>query len=60
MHGSDDVMTNPLGSQELHGLISSEDKTLTYYDGFHHELFNEPGREQVLDDLEAWLAAHTG
>lgn len=59
MHGSDDVLSDPQGSQHLYGLISSADKTLTFYDGFHHELFNEPGRDQVLADLEAWLAAHT-
>ncbi len=59
MHGSDDVMSDPQGSQNLYGLISSTDKTLTFYDGFHHEIFNEPGRDQVLADLEAWLTAHT-
>ena len=47
MHGSDDVMSDPQGSQYLYGLISSADKTLTFYDGFYHELFNEPGRDQV-------------
>jgi len=59
MHGTDDVLSEPQGSQELYGLIASTDKTLTFYDGFRHELFNEPGRDQVLDDLEAWLAAHS-
>ncbi len=59
MHGSNDVLSDPQGSQELYDLISSTDKTLTFYDSFHHEIFNEPGRDQVLADLEAWLAAHT-
>ncbi len=59
MHGSADVLSDPEGSQYLYGLISSADKTLTFYDGFYHELFNEPGRDRVLSDLEAWLAAHT-
>lgn len=59
MHGSDDSLSNPQGSQHVYGLISSVDKTLTFYDGFYHELFNEPGRDQVLADLGAWLATHT-
>ncbi|GAI84416.1 unnamed protein product, partial [marine sediment metagenome] len=33
------------------------DKTLKLYDGFYHEIFNEPGREQVFRDMEAWLDA---
>ena len=59
MHGTDDILSDPQGSQELYGLISSEDKTLTYYDGFHHELFNEPDRARVFADLDTWLETHT-
>jgi hypothetical protein len=25
------------------------------YDGFYHEIFNEPGYEKVLEDMENWL-----
>ena len=35
--------------------VSSRDKTLKLYDGFYHEIFNEPGRERVFADMEAWL-----
>jgi alpha-beta hydrolase superfamily lysophospholipase len=36
------------------------DRTLKVYDGFYHEIFNEPGpdRERSLGDLIAWLDAH--
>jgi alpha-beta hydrolase superfamily lysophospholipase len=28
------------------------------YEGYYHEIFNEPGREEVLADVEAWLKTH--
>jgi alpha-beta hydrolase superfamily lysophospholipase len=48
------------GSRRLFETISSEDKTLKVYDGLMHEIFNEPEREIVFADLDAWLKAHTG
>ena len=35
--------------------VSSRDKTLKLYDGYYHEIFNEPGRDQVFADIESWL-----
>lgn len=57
MHGTADRICDPEGSQMLYELVSSEDKTLKLYEGFYHEIFNEPEREQVFADMEAWLAA---
>jgi alpha-beta hydrolase superfamily lysophospholipase len=42
----------------LYKRVSSEDKILKLYDGFYHEIFNEPKREQVFKDMETWLVAH--
>jgi len=28
------------------------------YEGFYHEIFNEPDRARVFADLEAWLDSH--
>jgi alpha-beta hydrolase superfamily lysophospholipase len=58
MHGTADRLCDPEGSQVLYERVSSKDKTLKLYDGFYHEIFNEPGREQVFADMEAWLATH--
>jgi len=33
-------------------------RTVRLYDGLYHEAYNEPEREQVIADLEAWIAAH--
>jgi alpha-beta hydrolase superfamily lysophospholipase len=56
MHGTADRLCKPEGSQMLYGLVGSSDKTLKLYEGFHHEIFNEPGHLQVMADVEAWLA----
>lgn len=58
MHGSADKLVPVAGSRLIHDTIGSPDKTLKVYDGLYHEIFNEPEREQVLDDLVAWLDAH--
>ena len=57
MHGTADRLGEPEGSRLLYDRAGSKDKTLKLYQGFYHEVFNEPGREQVLSDMESWLAA---
>ena len=55
MHGSEDRLSRPEGSRLLYERLGSKNKTLKLYRGFHHELFNEPGRRQVFEDMERWL-----
>ena len=57
MHGAADRLSDPGGSKMLYELVSSKDKTLKLYEGFYHEIFNEPRREQVFADMQAWLTA---
>jgi acylglycerol lipase len=57
MHGTEDRLSNKEGSTLLYKAAGSPDKTLKFYDGYYHEIYNEPGREQVFRDVEAWLAA---
>lgn len=57
MHGTADRLCNLEGSRILYERADSRDKTLKLYEGFYHEIFNEPGHKQVLADMEAWLAA---
>ena len=56
MHGTADQLCDPDGSQMLYERVGSRDKTLKLYEGFYHEIFNEPGHKQVLADVETWLA----
>ena len=58
MHGTADRLSDPKGSEILYQRVSSRDKTLKLYDGFYHEIFNEPERQQVFADMESWLATH--
>jgi acylglycerol lipase len=58
MYGTDDRLCPPRGSVMLGERIGAADKTVTPYDGLHHEILNEPEQERVLDDMCTWLAAH--
>ncbi|MDP9358950.1 MAG: lysophospholipase [Chloroflexota bacterium] len=58
MHGADDTLTNPAGSQLLHDRSRSADKTLKLWPGLRHEIFNEPQREDVIAFMLAWLDEH--
>lgn len=57
-HGTGDFVTDPQGSRLLASRAASSDKTLRLYEGFYHEVFSEPEREQVVADLLAWLDGH--
>lgn len=59
MQGSDDKLVNQAGSMLLYEKASSTDKTLKIYDGFYHEIFNEPERDKAFKDLDKWLDNHT-
>ncbi len=57
IQGSADKLVDPAGAQMLFDAISSADKTLRVYEGFYHEVCNEPGRDVALRDIGQWLAA---
>jgi acylglycerol lipase len=57
MHGSSDIVADADGSRLLYARASSSDKTLRLYKGLYHEIFSEPERKQVVDDLLGWLNA---
>jgi alpha-beta hydrolase superfamily lysophospholipase len=58
MHGSADRLSDPASSKTLFDGVSSKDKTLKYYEGFYHEIFNDAQRQQVFADMEEWLKRH--
>lgn len=55
LQGDADPIVDPTGARILHDAAGSTDKSIKVYQGLLHELFNEPEREQVFDDLEEWL-----
>jgi acylglycerol lipase len=54
-----DQLVPPAGGRMVYERAGSADKTLEEYEGFFHELFNEPAgeRDRPLGDLADWLSA---
>lgn len=55
LHGTADRLTDPKGSKKFVDQIKSADKLFLEYPGLYHELLNEPEKDQVFEDLMAWL-----
>jgi acylglycerol lipase len=60
VHGSDDRLSPLAGARPFYRALGSREKTLKVYEGLYHEVYNEPEREYVLDDVTAWLDARQG
>lgn len=60
IQGSEDKLIDPDGSQMLYENTSSTDKSIKFYEGFFHEVHNEPQRETMFKDLEIWLQSKWG
>ncbi len=58
LQGTGDRLVEPSGAQMLYEKVSSVDKKVIFYEGFYHEVFNEPEHERVLNDVEKWLESH--
>jgi alpha-beta hydrolase superfamily lysophospholipase len=58
LQGGADRLVDPSGARMLYDAVSSADKEIRIYDGFYHEVFNEPERDKVLGDVEIWLESH--
>jgi len=58
IHGGEDTLCDPEGSQYLYDQISSVDKTLIIYPSYFHEIHNEPGHTTVVQDINTWMEAH--
>ena len=57
VHGSEDRLIPVDGSRQLVDAVGSSDVELKVYPGLYHEVFNEPERDQVLDDVVSWINA---
>jgi alpha-beta hydrolase superfamily lysophospholipase len=60
IQGTVDRLVDPGAARWVDAHVSSPDHTLHIYDGLYHEVFNEPERDAVLNDVAGWLAAHAG
>jgi alpha-beta hydrolase superfamily lysophospholipase len=57
VHGAEDALVPARGSELLVDCVGSSDVRLKVYPGLYHEVFNEPERDRVLDDVAAWIEA---
>lgn len=58
LHGTEDKVTEPAGSQLFYDKAGSQDKTLKLYESYFHDLLADVGKEVPLADMLAWLDAH--
>jgi alpha-beta hydrolase superfamily lysophospholipase len=58
LYGSADKLVPPEGSRAFFERVTCADRKRIEYPGGYHESFNDVHREQVLDDVEQWLAQH--
>ena len=58
VQGSEDQLANSRGAKMLYERAGSEDKTIKIYEGLFHEVFNEPEKAIVLNDVASWLEAY--
>jgi alpha-beta hydrolase superfamily lysophospholipase len=58
VHGGQDKLIPVAGSERLVECVASQDANLKVYPELYHEVFNEPERALVLDDVVAWIDAH--
>lgn len=57
VHGEQDKLIPVAGSHHLLECVASTDAHLKVYPELYHEVFNEPERELVLDDVTSWIEA---
>lgn len=55
LHGGKDSLAAADGSRFLDAHVSSPDKMLKIYPELFHEIFNEPEKDNVLNDMTDWL-----
>jgi alpha-beta hydrolase superfamily lysophospholipase len=55
MHGSEDRITSSAASKDFAAKAPSDKVTLKIWDGFYHELHNEPEKAEVLNTIIEWM-----
>lgn len=55
LHGSDDQVTEPMGSQELYDQASSLHKNIKLYTGLLHDILFEPEKFEIIRDIVEWM-----
>lgn len=57
LQGEDDRIVDPEATRAVFEAIGHARKALRLYPGRYHEIFNDPGYEEVFEDIVEWLGA---
>lgn len=57
LHGSEDRIAPPSGSEYLHARVGSGDKTMQIFEGYQHDLINDRGHDIVREKTCQWIEA---
>ena len=57
LHGTEDKVTKPSGSQHFYEMAGAVDKTLKLYEGHYHDLLNDIDKQIVMADIRHWIDA---
>lgn len=55
MQAGRDGLVHPEAPRKLSAKLGSKDKTYVHLDALYHEVLNEPERDQVIEQICAWL-----
>ena len=55
LHGEDDAICPVAGSRNFFEQLKVTQRALRTYPGLRHEIFNEPEKDIVLNDMTDWL-----
>lgn len=55
LQAGDDLLVDPDATRAVFQLVPHDRKAFKLYPGKYHEIFNDPGREEVFDDILRWL-----
>ena len=58
LQAGQDKIASPDVNQNLLAALGSTDKEMKWYPEMYHEIFNEVRKEDVFQDLAAWLKSH--
>jgi alpha-beta hydrolase superfamily lysophospholipase len=58
MHGTADKLADCETTRKVFEALGSADKELEIYQGYYHELFNEPEKRDIFDRVSQWLDKH--
>ncbi len=58
LHGTEDRLVSHSASELLYEKAGSKDKSLKLYEGAYHEVFNDLGSDEFMDDSVDWIKSH--